>query len=120
MRLDRTLCLHLAVLLGATALAVGTARAAALPASPPEAARQQALVHMVRQDCGACHGMKLSGGLGPSLLPQRLAGLPDEALVATIEHGRPGTAMPPWQGFLAEGEAAWIVARLKEGFPPLP
>lgn len=115
MRLDRTLCIHIAVLLGVTALAVGSARAQSQ--SEPDPARRQALVHTVRQDCGACHGLYLSGGLGPALLPARLIGLPDEALVATILYGRPGTAMPPWQGFVNESEAQWIVARLKEGFP---
>jgi cytochrome c55X len=112
--MDRPLILHVAVLLGLTALAVGAA-----PAAEPEPDRRQALVHMVRQDCGSCHGMRLAGGLGPALLPARLAELPDESLVATILYGRPGTAMPGWQRFMNEAEAGWIVARLKEGFPPL-
>ena len=112
--MDRPLILHVAVLLGLTALAVGAA-----PAAEPQPERQQALVHMVRQDCGSCHGMRLAGGLGPDLLPARLTNLPDEFLVATILYGRPGTAMPGWQRFMNEAEAGWIVARLKEGFPPL-
>lgn len=86
-------------------------------AAEPSAARQQELIHLVRQDCGSCHGMTLQGGLGPALLPATLADRPAEGLVATIIHGRPGTAMPPWQRFLAEHEAQWIVARLLEGFP---
>jgi cytochrome c55X len=76
-------------------------------------------VHLVRQDCGSCHGMRLAGGLGPALTPARLADWPDDSLVATILHGRPGTAMPGWQRFMNEAEAGWIVARLKQGFPPL-
>lgn len=88
-------------------------------AEPPSGARLDALVHMVRQDCGSCHGMRLRGGLGPALLPADLAGKPDEGLVATILDGRPGTAMPPWRPFLAEDEARWIVARLREGFPAI-
>lgn len=114
--MDRSLLIHVAVLLGLTALAVSAAPAAE-PALTPE--RQQTLVHMVRQDCGSCHGMRLAGGLGPALLPARLAELPDESLVATILHGRPGTAMPGWNRFMDEAEAGWIVARLKEGFPSL-
>ncbi|TYC53591.1 cytochrome c [Zoogloea oleivorans] len=112
--MDRSLILHVAVLLGLTALAVGAA-----PAAEPQPERQQALVHMVRQDCGSCHGMRLAGGLGPALLPAGLAALPDESLIATILYGRPGTAMPGWQRFMNEAEAGWIVTRLKEGFPPL-
>ncbi|NML25071.1 c-type cytochrome [Zoogloea dura] len=113
--MDRSLLIHVAVLLGLTALAVTAA-----PAAEPATERQAALVHMVRQDCGSCHGMRLAGGLGPDLLPARLAELPDEFLVATILHGRPGTAMPGWQRFVDEDEAGWIVARLKSGFPELP
>lgn len=113
--MDRSLLIHVAVLLGLTALAVTAA-----PAAEPAADRQAALVHMVRQDCGSCHGMRLAGGLGPDLLPARLADLPDGFLVATILHGRPGTAMPGWQRFMDEDEAGWIVARLKTGFPELP
>jgi cytochrome c55X len=90
---------------------------ATLAAAEPSPMRQKELIHMVRQDCGSCHGLTLQGGLGPALLPQTLAGKPAEGLVATIVQGRPGTAMPPWHRFLAEDEAHWIVARLMEGFP---
>ncbi|WP_374266245.1 cytochrome c [Zoogloea sp.] len=113
--MDRSLLIHVAVLLGLTALSVGTARSA--QAGDPDPERQKALVHLVRQDCGSCHGMRLAGGLGPALTPARLADWPDESLVATILHGRPGTAMPGWNRFMSEAEAGWIVARLKQGFP---
>ena len=90
----------------------------ALPAAAePSAVRQQELIHLVRQDCGACHGMTLKGGLGPALLPSALAGKPVEVLVATIIGGRPGTPMPPWQRFLTQDEAQWIVTNLMAGFP---
>ncbi|MDX2370482.1 MAG: hypothetical protein QNK36_19105, partial [Colwellia sp.] len=29
--------------------------------------RKAQLTHMVKQDCGSCHGMTLKGGLGPAL-----------------------------------------------------
>ena len=83
----------------------------------PDAAREQALVHMVRQDCGSCHGLRLTGGLGPALTPEAMAALPLESLVAVIVHGRPGTPMPPWQAMLNEAEARWIALRLQQGFP---
>lgn len=86
-------------------------------ASEPSPDRRQQLIHMVRQDCGSCHGMTLQGGLGPALLPASLAEKPVEGLVATIIYGRPGTAMPPWSRFLAEDEAHWIVKHLMRGFP---
>jgi cytochrome c55X len=79
--------------------------------------RQRELVHLVRQDCGSCHGMTLQGGLGPALKPEALRDKPLESLVATIIGGRPGTPMPPWQQFLTEAEAQWIVEKLLDGFP---
>jgi cytochrome c55X len=84
----------------------------------PPAARQQQLDDLLRHDCGACHGMTLKGGLGPSLRPEALAGKPVDYLVATILHGRAGTAMPPWRPFLTDREAAWLARRLREGLAP--
>lgn len=86
-------------------------------AGAPDAARQKELVHLVRQDCGSCHGMTLQGGLGPALLPATLKDKPAEGLAATIYFGRPGTPMPPWKQFLSEAEAAWIVEKLMSEFP---
>ena len=37
--------------------------------------RQAELSHMVKQDCGSCHGMTLKGGLGPALLEENLQNL---------------------------------------------
>lgn len=95
---------------------------AAIAASPtfggePDGARQRILVHMVRQDCGSCHGMKLTGGLGPPLTTEAMSALPLESVAATIFHGRPGTPMPPWSAMLNEAEARWIASHLQQGFP---
>ncbi len=86
-------------------------------ASEPDSARQAELIHLLRHDCGACHGMTLKGGLGLPLVPERLEAFSDEALIATVLDGRPGTPMPPWRFLLSETEAAWLVRRLKEGVP---
>ncbi|MBW8459381.1 MAG: cytochrome c [Thiobacillus sp.] len=86
----------------------------ALAAEPSEA-RQKEISHLVRQDCGSCHGMSLAGGLGLPLRPEALHDKPKESLVATILYGRPGTAMPPWNPFLTESEAEWIVEMLLKG-----
>ncbi|HJV24146.1 MAG TPA: cytochrome c [Aromatoleum sp.] len=86
----------------------------------PDGRRQRELVHMVRQDCGSCHGLTLQGGLGPALTPAALRERPREGLVASISGGRPGTPMPPFRGIVSEGEAVWIVERLIEGFPSDP
>ncbi len=84
-------------------------------AEPPRSARD--LVHLVRQDCGSCHGLTLQGGLGPALTPEALRERPREGLLATILGGRPGTPMPPFGSLLREEEAAWIVDQLLRGFP---
>jgi cytochrome c55X len=104
----------LVMVLAGSVLAAG-ARADEVP--EPAAAARAALVRMVRQDCGSCHGMRLTGGLGPALTPAALAGQPLASLAATIYHGRPGTPMPGWRALLDEDEARWIAARLQAGFP---
>lgn len=81
------------------------------------AGRRTELVTLVRQDCGSCHGLTLKGGLGPALLPEALKDKPADYLKSIILHGRPDTAMPPWQRFLSEAEAEWIVSNLQKGFP---
>ena len=96
------------------ALLLGASAGLALAAEPPEA-RQTELKHLVRQDCGSCHGMSLAGGLGLPLRPETLRDKPKENLVATILYGRPGTAMPPWGPFLTEAEAEWIVEMMLKG-----
>jgi cytochrome c55X len=83
----------------------------------PAAERQRTLVRMVRQDCGSCHGMRLTGGLGPALTRESLADKPLVFLASTIFYGRPGTPMPGWRAMLTEAEATWIAQRLSAGFP---
>ncbi|ART50732.1 cytochrome C55X NirC [Acidovorax carolinensis] len=99
----------LALLVGAAGLHAQTA--------PPTAQRQQELVRMVRQDCGSCHGLHLTGGLGPALTREALADKPLESMVATIYGGRPGTPMAPWKAMLSEADALWIAQQLFAGFP---
>jgi cytochrome c55X len=108
------------VALGATLAVMGVEAGAPITSGTPDASRQRELVRLLRQDCGSCHGMRLTGGLGPPLTPQALRDKPSDSLVATIVSGRTGTAMPPWRPFLSEAEAAWLVARLREGDPHAP
>ncbi len=99
----------LATLLFCCALPV---QADGLPAS-----RQQELTRFVRQECGFCHGLRLTGGLGSSLTAKALKGKPAEALIATILYGRTGSAMPGWAPYLSEADTRWIVDELLKGFP---
>lgn len=104
--------LLVAVAAGALAAPAAVATEEAMVPTQP---RQRELMHLLKQDCGACHGMRQTGGLGPALTPQALKDKPAASLVATIVSGRPGTAMPPWRPFLTEAEAEWLVARLQKG-----
>ena len=81
----------------------------------PSSQRQQALMHLLKQDCGSCHGLTLQGGLGPALTPQALAGKSPDDMVVTVMYGRTGTPMPPWSNQLSEDEVKWIVQQLYRG-----
>lgn len=83
----------------------------------PAPVRQAELLNLIRQDCGSCHGLRLEGGLGLPLTPQALKEKSPEALKQTILHGRGGTPMPPWNPFMTEAEAGWIVETLLKGLP---
>ena len=74
----RAVPVALCVLASLTAPATGAtdaapeAVAATTPAAhdaprAPDPGRARALVTLLLHDCGACHGMKLTGGLGPPL-----------------------------------------------------
>ncbi|MBI2992813.1 MAG: cytochrome c [Gammaproteobacteria bacterium] len=81
----------------------------------PDAAREGELLNLLRHDCGSCHGLRLEGGLGPSLTVASLSGKPSGLLIDVIRNGRAGTAMPPWQGMLQDEEIAWLVDQLLTG-----
>lgn len=99
-------------------VAAGGAHAQLGASAPaPSAERQHELVRIVRQDCGSCHGLRLTGGLGPALTPEALADKPLDSMVATIYGGRPGTPMAPWKAMLSEADALWIAQQLFSGFP---
>ncbi len=81
-------------------------------ANEPSAVRQAELRHLIKHDCGSCHGLTLKGGLGPSLLAKDLQHKPNRDLVQTIQQGRPGTAMPPWAPFISLVETRWLVENI--------
>lgn len=96
-------------------MALLLASSAAGAAAEPAPARQADLSHLLRHDCGSCHGLTLKGGLGPPLLPASLAEREAEGLAQIILDGVPGTPMPPWAFEIAPDEALWLARRLREG-----
>jgi cytochrome c55X len=84
-------------------------------AGPVSQPRQDELINLLKHDCGSCHGMTLKGGLGPALTKEALASKPADFLYNTIMLGRDHTAMPPWNNFLSNDEAVWLVDRLRDG-----
>lgn len=89
--------------------------ALASPAAALDEKRRAELTHLVRQDCGSCHGLTLRGGLGNPLVPETLRAAEAEDIAAVILDGVPGTPMPPWRGLLSRDEAIWIAERLRKG-----
>ncbi len=83
-------------------------------AGQPPTGRQMELRNLLKHDCGACHGLTLKGGLGPALLPENLNGKSDGYLLSTILEGHKGTAMPPWQQFLSQEDAIWLLGILRK------
>lgn len=90
---------------------------AASEMGPLSLADKERLDHLLRHDCGSCHGMTMKGGLGPSLLPEDLREHDEDSLVDFILFGNPQKAMPPWGELLKPHEVRWIVRRLKTGEP---
>ena len=80
--------------------------------------RHQELIHLLKHDCGSCHGITLRGGLGPALTPDALTNKSNEALEEMIFNGLPERAMPPWGEILSREEIRWLLDRMREGVAP--
>ena len=96
--------------LGALCILVSVAASASEPGHPDV----DRLTHLVRQECGGCHGLTLKGGLGKPLTAERLAQWDRDQLVHIILNGVPGTPMPGWRPLMTEAEARWIADTLKQ------
>jgi cytochrome c55X len=79
--------------------------------------RQQELIYLLHQDCGSCHGMRLTGGLGPALLTAEIRHKPSSYLHQVIAEGVPDTPMPPWQSLLSDADINFLVSYLQNMSP---
>lgn len=93
-------------------IATATLWAAAVMGEVP-VDRQAELRHLLTHDCGSCHGLRLTGGLGPPLTRASLDEKDVAALKAIIMEGVPGTPMPPWKGIVSREEAGWLARFMK-------
>ena len=74
--------------------------------------RQQQLDTLLAHDCGSCHGLTRSGGLGPALHAQAMEKYSIAALVAVILEGIPDSAMPAWKELLSSEDARYLAEEL--------
>ena len=98
----------------AIACAAAALLSSAATAAEVSAERRAELERLVVQDCGSCHGMRLTGGLGAPITPAALAGRARSDIRTVIHDGLPGTAMPPWRPLISEADADWIAEAVVE------
>lgn len=96
---------------------IGVSTPAALHAEPISADRKASLDHLLRHDCGSCHGMTLQGGLGPALLPEQFTDQDIDSIATMILVGNPEKAMPPWEGLLSFSDARYLARQIKNEGP---
>ncbi|MBJ19187.1 MAG: c-type cytochrome [bacterium] len=73
--------------------------------------------------CVGCHGEAAKGrvGIGPRIASESyLAAAGDDFLIQTIEKGRIGTTMVPWDGILSDEQIQGLVAYLRSLHPVAP
>ena len=93
----------------------------ATPESPVESAGEGDAAsgeEVYAATCASCHGDDAAGGaLGPTLVSADLAAKDDDFFRETINNGRAGTAMPPWQGVLSPQQVEDVIAFLRTKQP---
>jgi glucose/arabinose dehydrogenase len=86
---------------------------AALAVAPGTAERSIPKIYI--STCAACHGTRLQGSQGPSLLTSKyIHGSEDEEVARSIRGGYPDKGMPAWGGALSDDEIQGMVHYIKE------
>lgn len=96
-------------------LGVGLMAAGAAWAGEPDEGRQEEIVATVQNVCAGCHGVDLTGGVGPALTPEALQGKDAAMLAETILNGRPDTQMVSFAAMFSADDAEWLARKLKDG-----
>jgi aldose sugar dehydrogenase len=91
---------------------VAVASAVAMQRSP---ARGRDVERLYASSCANCHGPRLSGAQGPSLVDDEWKHGSDDASIAkSIHDGQPATGMPPFGGALSAEDIRALVIYLRE------
>src|ERR1700733_1752036 len=89
--------------------------AAARLAAANEPSTEPSVAEIYAASCAACHGTRLQGGQGPSLLSSRYVhGIEDEQVARSIRDGFPAKGMPPWRSLLSDEQIANLVRHLRD------
>ncbi|MFH1500260.1 MAG: PQQ-dependent sugar dehydrogenase [Verrucomicrobiota bacterium] len=87
----------------------------ALILSAPTVLAAERVDRLYAQYCASCHGDKLQGGAGPSLLgPAWKHGADDESLKRSILKGQPDAGMPGFAAMLDEAATRGLVIFIRE------
>lgn len=85
---------------------------------PPEGDLVHLGEHLFAETCAACHGPQGEGAVGPSLHNNPfVSAASDEELLALLQRGRPGTAMPAFEGRYTDEEFQALIALLRSWQP---
>ena len=102
--------LFLVAALGFASAGSVLAQQAAPPPAPPGNPAQQ----IFTGTCASCHGADLAGGRGPSLFAGPfLAAHTDDAILATIQTGKPDAGMPSFKDQYTEEQLRQVIAYLR-------
>jgi glucose/arabinose dehydrogenase len=79
------------------------------------ASAQRTATEIYASSCAACHGTRLQGGTGPSLLSETYRyGVSDAEVDRSIRVGHPQNGMPGWGEMLSNEEIASLVAMIRK------
>lgn len=99
--------------LAASCGGIGNMRGMHEPSDVEGSLAEMSVSEFYAANCASCHGGNRQGGVGPALVPSRLAE-DDEFYFKVIANGRSGTSMPAWSELgLSDADIVSLVAFLR-------